>query len=276
MKKTLILAIIMLSVIAGHATATIEVSLSANPINCKDPFDIIAKFSTETSNSQVDFYVDNIAIDTKNINGQTEEKTIFQGENNWDKLMTGSHTAKAELTRHGTLMDSGSIAFEVAGRRCPQTTTTTTTQTTTTTIRYNCASNVDCKAPVSEAPECSGQDVIQRLMWGECENASTPEAICADKEETAVVKTCQDNETCENGECKPEDSPATTAQTTTTVDMPTTSTTQPPATTTAPIQPSTTQVSEITQTTIFGRTNTRLDTLLDAFEAIIRIVFFWR
>jgi hypothetical protein len=270
MKTRLFLTILAFAFAASQAQAMIQVSLLADPVNCKDPFEIIATFTGDTNNAQVIFYVDNITVDTKNINGESNSKALFSGEPNWDRLPPGTHTAKAILVRHENLMDEGSVMFQVNGRRCPQTTTTTTTSTTTTTIQYRCTSNLDCAQPVSKPPECTGQNITQTLTWGECENASTKDANCVDKEETATLKTCKDDETCENGECKQKQEPTTTTTTSTT-----TTTTEPTtSTTTMTIPQTTTTQSEATP--IFGRTNTNLDRLIEAFEAIIRIIFFWR
>jgi hypothetical protein len=264
---------------ASSAHAAVDVSLSANPVNCKDPFKIMAKFNIATANMQVVFSVDGKELEAINLRGETASETTISGESAWDRLKPGSHTAKAVIMQQGAEVDSGELEFQVAGTRCPLTTTTTTTSTTTTTIRYNCTSNIDCASPVTGPPQCSGDDIIQELRWGECENASTLSARCIDKSENATLKSCGPLEACVGGECKTRQAETTTTSTTiqeptsTSIPEPTTTSTSSTSTTTATTQTSTTQKGP---EPIFQRTNTRLDRLIEAFEAIIRLVMFWK
>ncbi|MFH0862503.1 MAG: hypothetical protein V1875_05665 [Candidatus Altiarchaeota archaeon] len=281
---TLILAIFA----ASQADAAIDVSLSADPVNCKDPFTITAVFHTGTGNSQVEFFVDDVGLEVKNINGETESKTTFSGESMWARLPPGNHKANVKLISHESLVDEGSLDFEVAGRRCPPTTTTTLAPTTTTTLRFYCSSNLDCAEPVTAPPECDGQNITQALTWGECRNANTPDAKCVDRLEIAYLRTCAENETCTGGECIAIPETTTTLEpttstnqelgTTSTIGSTTTTDGKEPATTSTTTDTTSPTLADTTTTQppIFGRTNTRLDALMDIFEAMIRLILFWR
>jgi hypothetical protein len=258
---------------AALAGAQIQVDVSSDPVDCNEIFRVAARFSTDTTNTRVVFYVDDYEFSSKNLANDSAASVTFTGRD-WERLKPGSHTANARLYRMDSLLDSGSKAFEVSGRRCPEASTTTTTSLPSKPV--NCRSNSDCMPPASEPTSCSSGTVTQILRWGECMDPGTPESVCVERVDNVTVESCYPDRICFGGRCQAQETTTTTTETTSTSTTQSSTTTSQPttttqATTTTEPAPVTTQT---TQQQIFTRTNTRMDRLIEVLEDIIRFFLF--
>jgi len=279
---TVLIAFTIVTLAASSASASIQVLLSESPVNCHDLFRVTAKLTMDTSNMRAEFFIDDYKFAWKNLQGGISDATVTFGSQDWDRLKPGHHTATIQVLKLDTLIDEGSTQFDVAGSRCPTTTTTTTIPTTTTLPGVACSSNADCKKPVLGTPYCNDINVTQTVTYGQCQNPSTIESACIDKEEFIVVQSCLANQVCDAGLClnvTGETTTTSTSTSTTSTLAPTTTTTTESttsSTTTSTTQTTQTTTSSTTTSTLFQRTNTKLDRILEVVEAILRIIMFWK
>jgi hypothetical protein len=270
--KAAFYAIAALLALSAQADASVQVTLSTDPVNCNQPFKVEAAFGAATANMKAAFYIDNSEYAQVNLNGPSEASAGFSGDD-WDRVKPGRHRASVALYRGNELLDEGSAEFEVAGWKCPLPDTTTTTARPP---PVACRSNSECPTPVTDTPRCTAENVTQAVKWGECQNPGTPQASCVMREDLVVVETCGDGRACEAGACvnatAPQETTTSSTASTTSTSETSTSTTQEPATTTYP-RPQETTTTSTTQPMILQRTNTNLDRIIELIERIILFIF---
>jgi len=269
--KTGVLTRTILAVLALYglstASAAMLVTLSSNRVDCKEDFGVSARFTTDTMNTQAEFYADKYLFETKNPAGNLEISVRFGVRpDDWDNLRPGTHNLTVKLIKQDQILEDGRAEFTVQGRRCPQPKTTTTTMPHIPPELINCTSDLDCASPFAENTTCNEDAVYQILHWGRCINPGTVDSICVDMTENVTVEVCSPDRICENGACKSPEEPTTTSETTTT-------TVETSSTTATTVETTTTTLPTTTTTPIIKRTNTKFDRLAEILEQILHFLF---